>query len=130
MVPGTHGSTYGGNPLGCAVGKAVMDEMLAPGFLGEVKRKAGHLRQRLSELADTHSDLIAEVRGEGLMIGIRFHDSVKVGDAVAAGYAQHMLTVPAAENTMRLLPPLNVTDAELSDAVSRLDSACQVLKAA
>ena len=130
MVPGTHGSTYGGNPLGCAVGKAVLDEVTSPGFLDEVKRKAGHLRQRLAELADTHSDMIAEVRGEGLMIGIRFHDSTPVGDMVGAAYDQHMLTVPAAENTMRILPPLNVSDAELNDAVSRLDAACRARKAA
>ena len=128
MVPGTHGSTYGGNPLGSAIGKAVLDEVLAPGFLDEVKRKAGLLRQRLGELADTHSDLIAEVRGEGLMIGIRFHDSTPVGDMVGAAYDQHMLTVPAAENTMRILPPLNVSDEDLGEAVSRLDAACRARK--
>ena len=129
MVPGTHGSTYGGNPLGCAVGKAVLDEVTAPGFLDEVKRKAGHLRQRLAELADTHDDMIAEVRGEGLMIGIRFHDTTPVGDMVGAAYDQNMLTVPAAENTMRILPPLNVSDEELNDAVGRLDAACRARKA-
>ena len=128
MVPGTHGSTYGGNPMGCAVGKTVLDEVTAPGFLDEVKRKAGHLRQRLGELADSHPDEIAEIRGEGLMIGIRFHESTAVGDVVGAAYDQHMLTVPAAENTMRMLPPLNVTDEELSDAVSRLDAAVTSVK--
>ena len=130
MVPGTHGSTYGGNPLGCAVGAAVLDEVLAPGFLDEVKRKAGHLRQRLGELADSHPDLIAEVRGEGLMIGIRFHEGTPAGDMVGLAYDQHMLTVPAAENIMRLLPALNASDEELSEAVSRLDAACQARKAA
>ncbi|MEM7742906.1 MAG: aspartate aminotransferase family protein [Pseudomonadota bacterium] len=130
MVPGTHGSTYGGNPLGCAVGSAVMDEVTAPGFLDDVKRKASYLRQRLSELQDAHPDLIAEVRGEGLMIGIRFTDAAPVGDMVGLGYAEHMLTVPAAENTMRLLPPLNVSDDELSEAVSRIDAACKAKKAA
>jgi acetylornithine/N-succinyldiaminopimelate aminotransferase len=130
MVPGTHGSTYGGNPLGCAVGKAVLDEVSEPAFLDEVKRKATHLRQRLAELADDHPDEIAEIRGEGLMIGIRFHDSTPVGDVVGAAYAQHMLTVPAAENTMRMLPPLNVSDEDLSEAVSRLDAAITAAKAA
>ena len=129
MVPGTHGSTYGGNPLGCAVANAVLDEVLAPGFLDEVKRKAGHLRQRLGELADTHSDLIAEVRGEGLMIGIRFHEDTPAGDMVGLAYDQHMLTVPAADNIMRLLPALNAPDADLSEAVNRLDAACQARKA-
>ncbi|MEM6578598.1 MAG: aspartate aminotransferase family protein [Pseudomonadota bacterium] len=128
MQPGTHGSTYGGNPLGCAVGRAVVSEILAPGFLDDVKRKAGTLRQRLSELADSHSDMIAEVRGEGLMMGIRFHEGTPVGDVVDAAYGQHMLTVPAGDNVMRILPPLNVSDEELGDAVSRLDAACTSLK--
>lgn len=129
MVPGTHGSTYGGNPLGCAVGNAVLDEVLAPGFLDEVKRKAAHLRQRLAELSDNHDDLITEVRGEGLMIGVRFADHMPVGEAVAASYDQRFLTVPAADNTMRLLPALNATDADLAEAVVRLDRACTALKA-
>lgn len=129
MVPGTHGSTYGGNPLGCAVGCAVLDEILAPGFLDEVKRKAGHLRQRLAELADTNPDMIEEVRGEGLMLGVRFKEGTAAIDVVNAAYEGKMLTVPAAENTVRLLPPLNVTDEELSECVSRLDAACQMVKA-
>ena len=129
MVPGTHGSTYGGNPLGCAVGCAVLDEVLAPGFLDEVKRKAGHLRQRLAELADTNPDMIEEVRGEGLMLGVRFKEGTAAIDVVNAAYEGKMLTVPAAENTVRLLPPLNVTDEELSECVSRLDAACQLVKA-
>lgn len=129
MVPGTHGSTYGGNPIGCAVGNAVLDEILAPRFLDEVKRKAGLLRQRLGALADTHPDLIAEVRGEGLMIGIRFKEGTAAGDMVGHAYDQHMLTVPAAENVMRLLPPLNVSDEDLGEAVNRLDAACRAQKA-
>ena len=129
MVAGTHGSTYGGNPLATAVGNAVMDELTAPGFLDDVGRKAGFLRQRLAELADTHSDLIEEVRGEGLMLGIKFRDGTPVGDAVSAAYDQNMLTVPAGDNTMRILPPLNASDQELGEAVSRLDAACQALKA-
>ncbi len=129
MTAGTHGSTYGGNPLAMAVGNAVIDELTAPGFLDEVKRKAGFLRQRLAELADTHSDLIDDVRGEGLMLGIRWKDTTPVGDAVGAAYAQNMLTVPAGDNTMRVLPPLNCSDADLGEAVNRLDAACQALKA-
>ncbi|MEM7057925.1 MAG: aspartate aminotransferase family protein [Pseudomonadota bacterium] len=128
MVPGTHGSTYGGNPMGCAVANAVLNEVLAPGFLDEVKRKAGYLRQRLADLADTHSDLIEEVRGEGLMLGVRFAASTPVGDAVNAAYGQKLLSVPAGANVMRILPPLNVTDEELNDAVGRLDAVCHTLK--
>ena len=129
MVPGTHGSTYGGNPLGSAVGNAVLDEILAPGFLDEVKRKAGLFRQRLGELADTHSDMIEEVRGEGLMLGVRFREGSAAIDIVNAAYDVNMLTVPAAENTVRLLPPLNVSDEDLSECVARLDTACAAVKA-
>jgi acetylornithine/N-succinyldiaminopimelate aminotransferase len=128
MVAGTHGSTYGGNPLACAVGAAVMAEITAPGFLDEVKRKGGLLRQRLAELADSHPDTIAEIRGEGLMLGIRFTDAVKAADAVEAGRAQALLTVPAAENVMRILPPLTVTDDETAEAVRRLDAALATLE--
>ncbi len=76
LVAGTHGSTFGGNPLAMAVGNAVLDEVLAPGFLDEVKRKAGLLRQRLAAVADSHPDIIQEVRGLGLMIGVRLRDGV------------------------------------------------------
>ena len=129
MVPGTHGSTYGGNPLGCAVANAVLDEILAPGFLDEVKRKASLLRQRLAEIADAHPDMIAEVRGEGLMLGVRFHAGTPAMDIVNAAYDTRMLTVPAAENTVRMLPPLNATDADLGEAASRLSAACEAVKA-
>ncbi len=124
MVAGTHGSTYGGNPLACAVGDAVMDEITAPGFLDEVKRKAGLLRQRLAGLADTHPDVIEEVRGEGLMLGLKIRDKVKNGDFVSAARAQGLLTVPAGENVVRILPPLNVSDAEIADGVARLEATC------
>ncbi|MEL7468149.1 MAG: aspartate aminotransferase family protein [Pseudomonadota bacterium] len=128
MVPGTHGSTYGGNPLGCAIGSAVMDELLAPDFLDEVKRKASLLRQRLAELADTYGDMIEEVRGEGLMLGVRFKAGSPAIDIVNAAYDAKMLTVPAAENTVRLLPPLNVTDTELGACVERLGTACKTVR--
>ena len=112
-----------------AVGNAVLDQLTAPGFLDDVGRKAGYLRQRLAELADTHPDQIEEIRGEGLMLGIKFREGTPVGDAVGAAYDQKMLTVPAGDNTMRILPPLIASDEELGDAVSRLDAACRALKA-
>jgi len=124
MVAGTHGSTYGGNPLACAVGNAVMDEITAPGFLDEVKRKAGLLRQRLAGLADAHPEVVEEVRGEGLMLGLKIRDKVKNGDFVAAARAQGLLTVPAGDNVVRILPPLNVSDAEIAEGVSRLEATC------
>lgn len=130
MVAGTHGSTYGGNPLACAVGNAVMEEISAPGFLGEVKRKASLLRQRLAELADAHPDIIAEIRGEGLMLGVRLHESTVNGDFVAAGRANGLLTVPAGANVVRILPPLNISDEDLAEGVSRLDLTCKAVRAA
>jgi acetylornithine/N-succinyldiaminopimelate aminotransferase len=130
MVAGTHGSTYGGNPLACAVGNAVMAEITAPGFLDEVMRKAGLLRQRLAELADAHSDIIAEIRGEGLMLGVRLHEGTVNGDFVAAGRANGLLTVPAGDNVVRVMPPLNITDEDLAEGVARLDAACRAVKSA
>lgn len=124
MVAGTHGSTYGGNPLACAVGNAVMDEITAPGFLDEVKRKAGLLRQRLAGLADSHPEVIEEVRGEGLMLGLKIRDTFRNGDFVAAARARGLLSVPAGENVVRILPPLNVSDAEIAEGVARLEAAC------
>jgi acetylornithine/N-succinyldiaminopimelate aminotransferase len=112
-----------------AVGNAVLDEVLAPGFLDEVKRKAGLLRQRLAAVADAHPDVIAEVRGLGLMLGVRIRDSVALNDVVAAAREKRLLTVPAGDNTMRLLPPLTCTDEEIGEAARRLDAACAALAA-
>jgi acetylornithine/N-succinyldiaminopimelate aminotransferase len=128
MVAGTHGSTYGGNPLACAVGNAVMEEIATPEFLDEVKRKAGLLRQRLAELADAHPDIIAEIRGEGLMLGLRLHEGTVNTDFVAAARDQGLLTVPAGENVVRILPPLNITDEDLAAGVARLDATCRAVK--
>ncbi len=129
MVAGTHGSTYGGNPLACAVGNAVVEEIARPEFLDEVKRKAGLLRQRLGALADEHSDIIAEVRGEGLMLGLRLNDGFVNGDFVAAARANGLLTVPAGANVVRILPPLNIPDEDLAEGVARLDATCRGVKA-
>ena len=127
MTAGTHGSTYGGNPLGCAVGSAVMDIVSAPDFLAEVNRKAGLLRQKLEGLIAAHPDIFDSVRGAGLMLGIKCKAANT--DVVAAGYAQNVLTVPAADNVIRLLPPLTITDEEIAEAVNRLDAAAQSLLA-
>ncbi|MGR3718161.1 MAG: aspartate aminotransferase family protein [Thermohalobaculum sp.] len=129
MVVGAHGTTYGGNPLACAVGNAVMAEIATPEFLDEVKRKAGLLRQRLAELADAHGDIIAEIRGEGLMLGLRLHEGTVNGDFIVAARAQGLLTVPAAANVVRVLPPLNIADEDLAEGVARLDATCRAVKA-
>lgn len=128
MTLGTHGSTYGGNPLGCAVGCAVLDHVLAPQFLDEVNRKAGLMRQKLEGLIATHPDVFDSVRGAGLMLGIRC--KAANADIVKAGYDQLVLTVPAADNVIRLLPPLTIEDDEIAQAIDRLDAAARTLAAA
>ena len=125
MVAGTHGSTYGGNPLGCAVGAKVMEIVSDQAFLAEVNRKASLLRQKLEGLVATYPDIFEEVRGQGLMLGLKCKRPP--GELVAAGYGQQILTVAAADNTLRLLPPLNITDEDIAEAVSRLDKAAASL---
>ncbi len=127
MTAGAHGSTYGGNPLACAVGIAVLEEVLGPGFLDAVKRKAGLLSQRLAGLADAHSDIVAELRGEGLMLGLKLRQGVKNADLVAAARESGLLTVPAGDNVVRLLPPLNIAEDEIAEGVARLEAACRAL---
>ena len=121
MTAGTHGSTYGGNPLGCAVGNAVMDLVADPAFLSEVNRKAGLLRQKLEGLVAGHPEVFEEVRGAGLMLGLKC--KALNADVVKAGYDAEVITVPAADNVIRLLPPLNLSDDEVAEAVTRLDAA-------
>lgn len=125
MVAGTHGSTYGGNPLGCAVAMAVLDEITADGFLDQVNRTAGRLSQKLGALIDDNPDVLEGVRGEGLMIGLKCKKPNL--DIVKAGYDAGIFTVPAADNIIRILPPLNVTDADIDEAVNRLDAACKAV---
>ncbi|MFV1527809.1 MULTISPECIES: aspartate aminotransferase family protein [unclassified Phaeobacter] len=127
MTAGTHGSTYGGNPLGCAVGCALMDHVSDPAFLAEVNRKAGLLRQKLEGLVAAHPEVFEEVRGTGLMLGLK---CVAANiDVVNAGYAAEVVTVPAADNVIRLLPPLTLTDEDIGEAFARLDQAATALTA-
>ncbi|WP_375230367.1 aspartate aminotransferase family protein [Roseobacter sp. S98] len=128
MTAGTHGSTYGGNPLGCAVGCAVMKVVADPEFLADVNRRAGLLRQKLEGLVASNPDVFEGVRGSGMMLGLLCRATNT--DVVAAGYAEQVLTVPAADNVIRLLPPLNISDEELAEAVSRLDAAAKTVAAA
>ena len=126
MIAGTHGSTYGGNPLGCAIGAKMIEIVTAPGFLDAVSRKAGFLRQRLEGLVAAHPDIFEEVRGQGLMLGLRC--KLPPGDVVKAAYAQHLLTVPAADNVLRLLPALTISEDDMAEAVRRLDAAATALE--
>jgi acetylornithine/N-succinyldiaminopimelate aminotransferase len=126
MTPGTHGSTFGGNPLAMAVGNAVLDTVLADGFLEHVRETARYLTQRLGGLKDSHPDVIDDIRGEGLLVGLR---AVKpVGDVVAALRDQHMLVAGAGENVLRLLPPLNIGKAEVDAAIEKLEAAFVALE--
>ncbi|WP_201835630.1 acetylornithine transaminase [Microvirga zambiensis] len=127
MTVGTHGTTFGGNPLAMAVGNAVLDVILAPGFLKEVERKGLLLKQRLAELKDRHPSVIADVRGQGLMMGLR--TVVPNTEFVTAARAEKLLLIGAGDNVVRLLPPLIVGDADISDAVNRIDAACLAIEA-
>jgi len=128
MTPGTHGSTFGGNPLAMAVANAVLDQVLAPGFLEHVQQMSLFAKQRLAELKDTHKAIIAEVRGEGLLLGVK--TVVPNGDFVTAGIGEGLLTVAAGENVVRLLPPLIVTEKEINEAIAKMSAACRKLEAA
>ncbi len=128
MVAGTHGSTYGGNPLGCAVGAKVMEIVSEPAFLDQVNARAGFLRQKLEGLIAAHPDTFESVRGTGLMLGLKCKRAPT--DLVAAAYDQNLLTVPAADNVLRLLPALNICEADLAEAVTRLDAAASQLEKA
>ena len=122
MTAGSHGTTFGGNPLAMAVGNAVLDVVLAPGFLEHVERMGLLLKQRLAELTDRHPAVIAEIRGLGLMLGIRTH--VPNATLVSAARDQQLLTIAAGDNVVRLLPPLIANEADIAEAVQRLDAAC------
>ena len=127
MTVGSHGSTYGGNPLACAVGCKVVDIIADDAFLADVNRKAGLMRQKLEGLVASHPDVFEAVRGQGLMLGLRC--KVAPSEVVNAGYDEQVLTVGAADYVVRLLPPLTITDDEIAEAVARLDRAAARLEA-
>ena len=128
MTAGTHGSTYGGNPLGCAVGKAVVDIVADPAFLDDVNRRAGLVPAEAGRAGRRASRSVFEaVRGTGLILGLKC--VAPNTDMVKAGYAEDLLTVPAADNVLRLLPALTITEDEIAEAVARLDRAAARLEA-
>lgn len=126
MTGGSHGSTYGGNPLAMAVGGKVVEIISGPAFLDGVKARAGLLRQRLEGLVAGHPDVFEAVRGQGLMLGLKC--KVPNADVVQAGYGAEILTVPAADNVVRILPALNITNDEIADGVARLEAAAATLE--
>jgi acetylornithine/N-succinyldiaminopimelate aminotransferase len=125
MTAGTHGSTYGGNPLAMAVGNAVMDIVSEPEFLAKVEHTALLMKQRLAELKDRYPSVMAEIRGKGLLLGLR--TVVANTDLVAELREQGMLTIGAGDNVVRLLPPLTIGEAEVAEAMTRLDAACAAI---
>jgi acetylornithine/N-succinyldiaminopimelate aminotransferase len=126
MIAGSHGSTYGGNPLATAIGNAVLDVVLAPGFLDQVAARSDQLLSGLQGLVKGHPTILAEARGEGLLLGIRC--VVTNTDLVRELNAQKLLTVGAGDNVVRMVPPLNVSAAEVDEALARIDAACRVLE--
>ena len=128
MVAGTHGSTFGGNPLATAVGNAVLDVVLEDGFLDNVLRQSINLKQKLERLKDQHPKVIEEIRGSGLMMGIKCQ--VPNTALQKAALDEKLLVIGAGDNVVRLLPPLIVTDADVTEAVNRLERACIALEKA
>ena len=127
MTAGTHGSTFGGNPLAVAAANAVLDVMLADGFFDQVQRISGLLKQRLMGLADEHSGIIEEIRGQGLLIGIKCKTpNLELVDALRE---EGVLTVGAGDNVVRFIPPLTIGEAEVDEALAALDRACRQLSA-
>jgi acetylornithine/N-succinyldiaminopimelate aminotransferase len=125
MTPGTHGSTFGGNPLAMAVGNAILDVILADGFLDHVRQMGLILKQRLAGVVDDHPAVVDQVRGEGLLLGIR---GVKpVATILQAMREQRLLAAGAGENVVRLLPPLIIGESEIEEAITRLDAALSTL---
>jgi acetylornithine/N-succinyldiaminopimelate aminotransferase len=128
MVPGTHGSTYGGNPLATAVGNAVLDRILAPGFIDHVNQMGQTLHWQLQQLAQRYPDYVLELRGKGLLAGIKITPPVR--DFVARLRDDHqMLAVGAGDNVLRLIPPLIVTEAEIEEAMAKLGAAFEAIEA-
>jgi acetylornithine/N-succinyldiaminopimelate aminotransferase len=125
MTAGTHGSTFGGNPLAMAMGNAVLDIVLAPGFLQHVRDMALLFKQRLAELQDRFPKVISEVRGEGLLIGLKA--VVPAGDLVNALRDEKMITVSAGDNVVRLLPPLIIGEEEIAAATAAIERAAERL---
>ncbi len=125
MTRGSHGTTFGGNPLAMAVGNGVLDIVLADGFLDHVAETGLHLLQKLARIIDAHPGAIEDVRGQGLMLGLKCR--VPNDDVVAAARAEGLLLVAAGENVVRLLPPLIIGDDEITEAMTRLDRALTAL---
>jgi len=127
LVPGTHASTFGGNPLACAAANAVLDVVLAPGFLEQVRDNAAYFRDGLARLIGQYAGIIADLRGEGLLIGLGLH--IPQTDFAAALLAEGVLSVNAGDNVVRLLPPLVATMEDYGEALVLISQALRKLAA-
>jgi acetylornithine/N-succinyldiaminopimelate aminotransferase len=127
MTPGTHGSTFGGNPLACAVGNGVLDILLEDGFFERVEGVAAFLRSELDRLAAAFPEFILEVRGKGLMLGLRLAEGHVNAEVVSSLIEHGLLTIPAGDNVVRLLPPLIIGRAEIEEAVATLEEQLEAL---
>ncbi|KAA0972731.1 aspartate aminotransferase family protein [Aureimonas fodinaquatilis] len=128
MVAGTHGTTYGGNPLAMAVGNAVLDVVLQEGFLDNVQEMALLFKQGLASIADRFPDVVEGIRGEGMLVGLKMR--VPNTSFIAALRAQMMLAVPAGDNVVRMLPPLVVAPEELREGLRRIEAAAESISTA
>ncbi|MEN3929881.1 aspartate aminotransferase family protein [Microvirga sp. W0021] len=126
MTLGTHGSTFGGNPLAMAIGNAVLDIILEPGFLEHVRQTGINLKQKLAALKDSHPDIIEDIRGEGLMIGLKVKPLNT--DFISRALKNGLVVLGAGDNVVRLLPPLIIGDNEINKALSRLDQTCSEME--
>jgi acetylornithine/N-succinyldiaminopimelate aminotransferase len=122
MTPGSHGSTYGGNPLAMAAGNAVLDVVLEPDFLPSVRRAAGYMQQSLAGVAAEHPAVIEELRGHGLLLGLKLH--VPAAAFIAKLREHGLLAIGATENVVRLVPPLNIEEHHIREAMKVLSSVC------
>jgi acetylornithine/N-succinyldiaminopimelate aminotransferase len=127
LTVGAHGTTFGGNPLAMALGNATLDVILATGFLERVAKLGLDMRQRLAELKDRHDAVIEEVRGQGLLIGLKL--KIPPASFAEAALDQKLLVIPAGDSVVRVMPPLVVTDEEIAEGVRRLDAACAAVEA-
>lgn len=125
MTAGTHGSTYGGNPLAMACGNAVLDVLLSPGFLDNVQQVASHLKQQLQGIVERHPEIFEEVRGQGLLLGLKC--KVPQNDVGAALRERTLLTVNAGDNVVRLVPPLIAETKHVTEACQIIEAAAQEL---
>ena len=128
MIVGAHGSTFGGNPLAMAVGIAAFDELAKPALLDNVQKVSGYLRQQIEGLKDRYPDIVLDVRGKGLLVGIKLGPNNR--EFMVTAREHKLLIAGGGDNCIRLLPALNITIDEAQEAVERLEAACKSAQAA